>query len=980
MLFVWKIMGNVSTNNYGGLNVEEGGDCFNQTEDEVLLSKNLVDRIIFKGATANLGSSPKDLQPSPLDDDDIEVKIDYCQQANVHVTQSLNKKEKSRLASDPCPPKKVQAISDLGPPTTAQPASDPCPPKKAQPASDPCPPKKAQPASDPCPPKKAQPASDPCPPKKVQPASDLRPPPPTPTPPPTSKLESVSKDNRGKKNCIDRPLQEKNICNTSTSKSHEQCFKQTEDGVLLSKNVVDRMIFKKSTSSLYASQPKNFQPSPPDKDKVEVKTERCQQEHVCVTESNVSKKKAQPIPEPCPTPPPTSKPESVVKDSEGHKNCRKRSLQEKQQNKSVCDLFTNKLSGDCFRQTEDGVLLSTNVVEKMIFKGVVGSLFASPSKEWQSIPLDDKDIEVNIERCQPENCNVAQSFVSNKNTSSTLDPCPPPLPASAKKTQPTPDPCPPSPPPPAPTKKALPDPVCTPPPPPPTNKPASATKDSEGLDCIGRSLQNKQQNKNECNVSSKIGGECFRETDDGVLLSKNLINRMIFKGAGGSLFASPSKVVNMEPSPPTKGDVAKPLVGKKNTNSISDPCPPPPDQTKKAQPTPDPCPPPPAPTKKAQPDPVCTPPPPPSTNKPASAVKDSEGHKNCIDRSLQDKQQNKNECNVSSKIGGECFRETDDGVLLSKNLINRMIFKGAGGSLFASPSKVVNMEPSPPVKGDVAKPLVGKKSTNPVSDPCPPPAPTKKAQPTPDPCPPPPAPTKKAQPTPDPCPPPPAPTKKAQPDPVCTPPPPTPASKPASAAKNSEGHKNCIDRSLQEKQQNKNECNVSSSKIVGECFRETDDGLLLSKKVVDKMVSKEAAGSFNAFSSKEWQQTPPGDAEIKVRTECCQHAQSSVTQSAVGKNGIESAPTPALSSQPAHVANDKGCNSKYCKDCPLREKRNIKNVSYDMPLVPYPICWDLQVALIQCYQDNPGQTLNCAQFLRDLQKCTLSYSKTSRNI
>ena len=176
----------------------------------------------------------------------------------------------------------------------------------------------------------------------------------------------------------------------------------------------------------------------------------------------------------------------------------------------------------------------------------------------------------------------------------------------------------------------------------------------------------------------------------------------------------------------------------------------------------------------------------------------------------------------------------------------------------------------------------------------------------------------------------------------------------------------------------------------GECFRQTEDGVLLSKNLVERMIFKGATASLYGSPPEERKLSPLDDVEIEVTRDCCQPANVDVSKTQVKPHPEPCLPPPAptpltSASMSASVANDKGCYEKHCRDCLLPEKP-VKNVNNNMPLeaTVTSLCEDLQEALVQCYQDNPGQTLNCAQLLRDLRKCIyepmFSGLKTPRNV
>jgi len=164
----------------------------------------------------------------------------------------------------------------------------------------------------------------------------------------------------------------------------------------------------------------------------------------------------------------------------------------------------------------------------------------------------------------------------------------------------------------------------------------------------------------------------------------------------------------------------------------------------------------------------------------------------------------------------------------------------------------------------------------------------------------------------------------------------------------------------------------------GECFRQTDDGVLLSKNLVDRMLFKGATASLYDTPLKEKKTKvalppppPPPEEEdvnIEIRTECCNTGTSNLNV------------TQPLSNTICNPAAGKEEGKKYCGECPMSETgRNvtklISNSSVKRTKVR-PICENLQEALVQCYQDNPGQTLNCAQIVRDLRKCVYEPSES----
>ena len=157
-----------------------------------------------------------------------------------------------------------------------------------------------------------------------------------------------------------------------------------------------------------------------------------------------------------------------------------------------------------------------------------------------------------------------------------------------------------------------------------------------------------------------------------------------------------------------------------------------------------------------------------------------------------------------------------------------------------------------------------------------------------------------------------------------------------------------------------------------ECFRQTEDGVLLSKNLVERMLYRGTNPQFMPMQ----QYAPPAssdDMRVEVETECSDIAKINLTQPLKPASACQrSAPSKSVSqSQSNHQQKD------TCLPCTAKTKILANDLGAKrLSVSPNGICGELQEALVQCYQDNPGQPMNCAQLVRDLRKCIYEPSGT----
>ena len=173
----------------------------------------------------------------------------------------------------------------------------------------------------------------------------------------------------------------------------------------------------------------------------------------------------------------------------------------------------------------------------------------------------------------------------------------------------------------------------------------------------------------------------------------------------------------------------------------------------------------------------------------------------------------------------------------------------------------------------------------------------------------------------------------------------------------------------------------------GECFKQTEDGVLLSENLLKRLQFKGASVSVEG-SPLDYcnSSTPPPSKPIKEEPKQNDKKQLTVTQPQENgaKDEKSNAGTSTLSSllggTPKPVSNIYNNNTKFVEYPPMHSQKLNEQVVTETDSASKvsvtPVCGHEQEALVQCYMDNPGQILNCAHLNRELNNC-LNEAKSS---